>query len=195
MSYPPPYYTDDDPAFARRIMEQHGFALLIAGGLQASHLPLQFVEGGGQGRLYGHLSRNNPLCEHLTGGDALAVFSGPHGYVSASLYDKPQASVPTWNYASVQVRGSLHACEEDETVPHLEKLAQQYEGDAGWSVSNAPDYVNAIKRGIITVRIEVTSILAFRKMSGNKNPAIRKRIIDAARASGEEAFATEMETL
>lgn len=195
MIYPPPYYTDDDPAFARRIMAEHGFALLVVDGLAATHLPLLFSDEGDHGALYGHVSRANPICDMLNGGSALAVFSGPHAYVSATLYDYPCANVPTWNYASVQARGPLSALPDADLPAHLTELAQAYEGDAGWSVSDAPDYVERISRAIVALRLEIHTLHAFRKMSGNKLPAIRKRIIDAARRQGETAFATEMETI
>lgn len=195
MSYPPPYYTDDDPAFAQRIMAEHGFALLIADGLVATHLPLIYKEEEAQGALYGHLARDNPICDLPDNAPALAVFSGPHGYVSATLYEAPAKNVPTWNYASVQVRGRLSRLPDDALPSHLEEVSQFYEGSNGWSVSDAASYVAAIQRAIVAVRLEVESLQAFRKMSGNKNPAIRKRIIDAARAGGEDAFAYEMETL
>lgn len=195
MIYPPPYYTDDNPDFARRIMAEHGFALLVVEGLGATHLPLLFSDEGDHGALYGHVARANPICERLNGGSALAVFSGPHAYVSATLYDDPSANVPTWNYTSVQAQGYLTALPDSDLPSHLTELAQAYEGDNGWSVSDAPDYVDRISRGIVAVRLEIRSLQAFRKMSGNKPPAIRKRIIDAARTQGEEAFATEMETI
>lgn len=192
--YPPPYYTDDNPDYARRIISEHGFGLLVVEGLVATHLPLLFSDEGEHGALYGHVARSNPICDGLNGGAALAVFSGPHAYVSATLYDDPSVSVPTWNYTSVQVRGRLVAIADAALPTHLAELAQTYEGDTGWSVSDAPDYVARISRAIVAVRLEISSVQAFRKMSGNKSPAIRKRIIDAARMQGEEAFATEMET-
>lgn len=197
MTYPPAYYTDDNPDFARRIMAEHGFAVLVVDGLDATHLPLIYREQpDGSVLLEGHVSRQNPIAQQLLAKaeplPALAVFSGPHGYVSATLYDKPHASVPTWNYASVQVRGSLEILSERSELHHLQNLALIYEGPDGWSVSDAPDYVAAIQRGILGVQLKVESLRAFRKMSGNKPPAIQKRIIDAARQAGEHAFADEM---
>lgn len=197
MTYPPAYYTDDNPDFARRIMADHSFALLIIEGLEATHLPLiHREEPDGAGILEGHLSRQNPIAKTLLERSeplsALAVFSGPHGYVSANLYDKPNASVPTWNYASVQARGHLEILPEASSLHHLQNLALIYEGPDGWSVSDAPDYVAKIQRGILAVQLKVKTLQAFRKMSGNKPPAIQKRIIDAARLAGEHAFADEM---
>lgn len=188
MAYPPPYYTDADPDFDRRIMAENAFALLIVDGLHATHLPLLVTEDG---HLEGHVSRQNPIADHM-GGSALAVFSGPHGYVSANLYDNPNAQVPTWNYTSVQARGKLVGLPETEIIPHLTRVAAQFETPDGWSPSDAPDYVARLVNGIVAFRLEVESLQAFRKMSGNKPPTIRNRIIDAARASGEDAFANEM---
>jgi transcriptional regulator len=192
MPYPPPYYTDDSPAFARRLMREHAFALLTAGGLQATHLPLLWQDEGEHGALYGHVARNNPVAAHLDGGSALAVFSGPHAYVSAKLYDDPARSVPTWNYASVQARGRLSILPDAEVLPHLQDLAATFEAQGGWAVSDAADYAQSLTRGIVAFRLEIETLRAFRKMSGNKSPAMRKRIIDAARADGEHAFAQEM---
>ena len=198
MSYPPPYYIDEDPDFARRIITDHGFALLIIEGLAATHLPLVLKNERDVLSLDGHIARQNPIAARLLEGapvSALAVFSGPHAYVSASHYDDPARSVPTWNYASVQARGTLQALPSEAIPAHLGDLVRAYEGDDGWSVGTAPDYVATISQGIIAIRMTVTEVQAFRKMSGNKRPAIRKRIIDAARARGEDAFADEMETL
>lgn len=197
MPYPPPYYTDDDPDFARRIMAEHGFALLVVEGLDATHLPLLYrEEPDGSRRLEGHLSRQNPIAQTLLAQSeplkALAVFSGPHAYVSANLYDNPKASVPTWNYVSVQVSGRLTVLPEGSALHHLQNLALTYEGKDGWSVDDAPDYVKAIQKGILAIQMDVMSLQAFRKMSGNEPPTIQKRIIDAARQAGEHAFADEM---
>ena len=186
--YPPPYYTDPDPAFARRVMEENSFALLVVDGLNATHLPLVLNDAG---EVEGHVARSNPIA-HAMGREALAVFSGPHGYVSATLYDDPGRQVPTWNYASVQLRGRLEALSDDDVVPHLARVAASYEGEGGWSVDAAPDYVARLVGGIRAFRIREAELRAFRKMSANKTPAIRKRIIDAARAAGDTAFAREM---
>ena len=189
MPYPPPYYTDTDPAYARRIMAENPFALLVGEGFEATHLPFLLT---GDGHLEGHVARANPVAARM-GADVLAVFSGPHAYVSATLYDDPSAQVPTWNYASVQARGRLVAMEPGAVVPHLSRVAAAFEPEGGWRPSHAPDYVARLVNGIVAFRLELTSLRAFRKMSANKSPAIQKRIIDAARASGDDAFAREME--
>lgn len=189
MAYPPPYYTHDDPAFAASVMADYPFALLTTPTMHATHLPL--LHRGGA--LYGHLAVGNPIVKALKGGgegDALAVFSGPHAYVSAALYDNPSRSVPTWNYVSVQVRGTLSVMEDADVVPHLDDMAQTFEREGGWRVSGAADYVKRLTLRICAVRMNIKSVKCIAKLSTNKDPAIQKRIIDDL--SRPSALASEL---
>ncbi|WP_372343069.1 FMN-binding negative transcriptional regulator [Streptomyces sp. KL116D] len=55
--------------------------------------------------LLGHLNRANPHWAALeTGSVLLLTFTGPHSYVSPTVYEKSPAA-PTWNFTSVHVRG------------------------------------------------------------------------------------------
>jgi transcriptional regulator len=60
--------------------------------------------------IQGHLARTNPQWRSLTTQSALAVFTGPHAYVSPSLYDRRE-SVPTWNYLAVHAYGTVRLVE------------------------------------------------------------------------------------
>ena len=90
-------------------IERYGFATLIsgsAGELVASHIPIMLLRSGERLSLIGHVARANAQWKQFDGGaDALAIFHGPHSYVSPTWYATSPA-VPTWNYAAVQrVRG------------------------------------------------------------------------------------------
>jgi transcriptional regulator len=68
-----------------------------------SHLPL--LVNARRELLRGHFARENPQLAHLGAGEeVLAIFHGPHGYVSRSAHAE-QPSVPTWNYVVVHARG------------------------------------------------------------------------------------------
>ena len=41
----------------------------------------------------------------------MAVFSGPHAYVSPSWYEEA-GTVPTWNYVAVHAYGTFHLVED-----------------------------------------------------------------------------------
>ena len=65
--------------------------------------------------LSAHLAAGNPQCALLDGGTALAVFGGPHAYISPAWY-RTQPAVPTWDYAAVHVHGTLEPVDETEAA-------------------------------------------------------------------------------
>src|SRR6185437_4254051 len=85
-----------------------GLATLVtqgAGGIEANHLPL-LLEGN---MLRGHVARANPVWKKVNP-EALAIFLGPHAYVSPNWYPSKAETgkaVPTWNYITVQIHGVL----------------------------------------------------------------------------------------
>ncbi|HEX7045321.1 MAG TPA: FMN-binding negative transcriptional regulator, partial [Burkholderiales bacterium] len=109
----------------------HPFATLItlsADGLEANHLPLVFdSEPAPLGTLRGHVARANPVWQHYRPDvDALAVFHGPHAYISPGWYPSKRETgkvVPTWNYVVVHAHGPLRVVEDRAWLrSHLETL-------------------------------------------------------------------------
>ena len=96
-------------------------------GLVASHIPIVLEHDGSElGTLKAHIARANPQWSDLTTStDALAIFSGPHHYISASWYPGAKedgAEVPTWNYVAVHAYGPLRVIESPEwLLAHLVK--------------------------------------------------------------------------
>ncbi len=107
--YVPKHFAEPSAEAIVDSVAAHEFALLVtsvASGIEATHLPLHFEPAHGpQGRLIGHLARANPQARVLDGSNVMAVFSGPHGYVSPRWYDDAPA-VPTWNYVAVHFYGT-----------------------------------------------------------------------------------------
>jgi transcriptional regulator len=86
------------------LIEDYSFGTLVSTheGLPfVSHLPFLFEKDAATpGKLIGHMARANPQWQHLAQGQTvLAVFQGPHAYVSPTWY--AAQGVPTWNYAVV----------------------------------------------------------------------------------------------
>ena len=78
-----------------------------------SHVPLLHVaDCEPHGTLLGHFARANPHADTATGVESIAIFHGPHAYVSPSWYAEPAAAVPTWNYAVVHAHGTLELARE-----------------------------------------------------------------------------------
>ena len=141
----PPIYAAERPA---EIVDQHPFALLVtagAGGVHATSTPIFFARDDGQERLVGHMARRNPHAAALEDGQpALAVFWGPHAYISSRWYEeKPE--VPTWNYVQAHVRGRLTPIDDPEgQLAVLRRSAEILErkGEPPWTLETARERVD-----------------------------------------------------
>jgi transcriptional regulator len=113
-TYIPASFQISDAAEIHAFMRKHSFAMLVTqdeGGMTATHLPLLFdADVGPHGTLLGHMARANPQWRGIAG-EALAVFPGPHAYVSPTWYEAP-GTVPTWNYVAVHAYGPLQLVED-----------------------------------------------------------------------------------
>ena len=111
-----PAFIETDTSRIVGLIEANPFGLLVtsAGGAMAgSHIPFIVDREGDGFVLAAHLGRANAQADILAGGRALAVFSGPHAYITPGWYET-QPSVPTWDYAAVHVHGMLEAVDDAE---------------------------------------------------------------------------------
>jgi transcriptional regulator len=83
---------------ARAIVAANPFATIVTADLRVTRMPC-LLEASGL-TVVGHVARADPVAEQL-GGPLLLIFSGPHGYVSASWYDSE--TIPTWNHQTVHL--------------------------------------------------------------------------------------------
>ena len=181
-----------------RLIAEHPFATLITPSpaeMRVSHLPLQFATASGpQGVLLGHMARANAHWQHLADGPSVAIFHGPHAYVSPSWYGDPAAAVPTWNYCVVHVHGPAEVMhEEGEKRALLAAMIERYEGmrERPWRLQLEGQALNAMLEAIVGFRLRVERIDAKFKLSQNRSGDDRERVITALRAEGyAEADAT-----
>ncbi len=118
--YIPPHFSEQRTEVLHDAIARMGLATLVtlgSAGLQATHLPLLLDPSAGPlGTLYGHVARANPQWrDHTTDVEALAIFLGPDAYVSPSWYATKRQTgrvVPTWNYLTVHVYGSLQTFDD-----------------------------------------------------------------------------------
>lgn len=161
------------------------FAVLFSaahGVPMATHMPMLW-DGSD---LIGHVAKANPHWRQWLGEGtkALAVFQGPHAYVSPSLYAAKAEHgrvVPTWNYVAVHVEGVAVAVPEAEPLRDiLERLTDAMEARRAlpWKVSDAPEpYIEAQLKGIVGVRLRVSGLSGTRKLSANRDEADRAGVI------------------
>lgn len=135
-----------------------------------SHLPVIYQRNGQHVRLLGHWARPNPQAMHA--GPALAIFHGPHAYVSPGVYPDKEAKarVPTWNYATAHLRGTLDTFDDETALAELvDALSRQHEGRLGldWRFEPERDDHRRQLRGIIGFRFDVDDIRIKLKLSQN----------------------------
>ena len=123
-----------DEVFA--LIEAAAFATVVTSGpsgLAVSHLPFVLHRGrGGNGTLVSHLAAANDHAALLAEGrETVAVFQGPHGYISSSWYPRNPVrdSAPTWNFAVVHCHGRPVPLDRQATARHLLELVDVLEKD------------------------------------------------------------------
>lgn len=191
--YVPEAFAAADPV---AIVRRYPFALLVTcapSGILATSIPLFFERASNETHLVGHMARHNPQAQAMTAGQiALAIFSGPHAYISASWY-RERLTVPTWNYISVQVRGSLEPIDDPERqLAILRHTAAELEHEnlPPWSLEDAPPgRVDVLLPRIRSLRFSIERIDGITKLSQNHPVGDRRRVIQRLLARGAEGDA------
>jgi transcriptional regulator len=187
--YVPAHFSITDPAEIDAFIRAHAFAALVSGDadgrLIATHLPLEAVRAAdGVLTLTGHMARANPQWRTFQAeAEVLAVFGGPHAYISPRWYDtgpeghgsESRVNVPTWNYQAVHAYGQPRLItEHGELFSLLKGLVDRYEADAPddsrYRLEGLPaDFVEKQMRGVVGFQIRVTRLEAKYKLSQNRD--------------------------
>ena len=191
--YTPSHFNATDRVAIARLMHDHVFATLVTPAAPEpfiSHLPLLFVaDCEPHGTLLGHMARANPHWEHAADIASVAIFHGPHAYVSPSWYAEPSKAVPTWNYASVHAHGVLEIIDDPvETRRVLDALVQRFEGQrvAPWQFAMPERQRDALVDAIVAFRVRIRRLEAKFKLSQNRPRDDQARV---ARALDDEGYA------
>ena len=172
-------------------IEKYGFATLVSSsssGLVASHIPITLRRTDGQAVLVGHVARANSHWRQFDGSaETLAIFHGPHAYVSPSWYATGPA-VPTWNYSVVHVYGKPRAREDSEfTASALRDLVAKYEGARAtpWRMEDlAPDFYDKLARAIVAFEMPIDRIEGQFKLGQNRPHEDRIGMLEGLDAEG-----------
>ena len=177
MIYRPAAFAEDDRGALEAFIQAYPFASVItaAGGEPwVSHVPLR-LEGD---RLLGHLARGNGHAKALATAPTLAIFHGPHAYVSPRWYETAPM-VPTWNYAVVHAFGPARLLSDADTAALMERLSGDYE-TAEWAYADLPeDYRAKMQLGIVGFEIAIERLEGKFKLSQNRTEADQARVVAA----------------
>jgi transcriptional regulator len=184
--YIPERFREDDTTTLQAFIREHSFGVLVTQGEDApfaTHLPFLYDAGRGEyGVLQAHMARANPQWRSFASEqEALVIFQGPHAYVSPSWYDVA-LSVPTWNYAAVHAYGIPRIIEDSQLLyKQLKALVETNEAqfEQPWAFELPQDYIEKMMRGVVGFTLEVTRLEGKFKMSQNRTPAEREKVIVA----------------
>jgi transcriptional regulator len=190
--YVPAAFAETDLATLHDFIEQYSFGLLVnevAGLPFATHLPFLLERKTGvQGTLVGHVARANPQWKMAQGQTALAIFSGPHAYVSPSWYEA-QNVVPTWNYMAVHAYGKIEVIEAaDRLWDIVGTLVTAFEQSQPrpWPLGDRDSFSERMLAQIVGFRMEIERIEGKWKLNQNHPAERREKVIRALHSRGGE---------
>ncbi len=144
-----PHFTETNENVVFDFMQKNSF-VIIAGSdgvfPVATHVPVEVKKENDTIVLTGHIMKNTTHHKaFLQNKNVMAIFSGPHCYVSASWYEKKDVA-STWNYLDVQAKGTIEFYDEEKTIQIIHELTNKYEmPESEAAFDKLPDeYVNRL---------------------------------------------------
>lgn len=189
-----PYFKAQDAEEVIQFMKEHPFVFLSGADSKnkpvVTQVPVFIDEREGKLFLSGHIMRQTDHHKAFEQNkNVLAVFTGPHTYVSATWYTQPMGS--TWNYMSVHAHGTIRFGDKEELIAVLRRLTLHYEkGNTASSTvfDNLPvDYTENMMKGIVPFEIEVHDLQHVFKLSQNRYEESYDNIIIQLKKKGGDA--------
>ncbi|MGW7823541.1 FMN-binding negative transcriptional regulator [Streptomyces puniciscabiei] len=196
----PSFYREPESSWIADLIRGNPLALAVTNGSAedgpfATHLPVIFdpeTSGDWTGELpgatlLGHMNRANPHWAALeTGSVLLLTFTGPHSYVSPTVYEKTPAA-PTWNFTAVHVRGVVEKIDSiEETLGVVQSTVRAFEGafGNGWDMTESLGYFREIVPAVGAFRFKVTGAEGMFKLSQEQPGEVRERVRESFAQSG-----------
>ena len=176
--YTPESFNVSDLHTMHADMERWNFATLITpdteGGLQVTHLPLLLKRDAGRlGMLAGHMAKANAHWRAFNASrESLAIFHGPHAYISPRWYSTDEA-VPTWNYVVVHAFGMPRVLQGTKSMEaHLRRLIHYHEGTGpeSWRPEKlSQETYAALMKAIVCFEMPILRIEGKAKLGQNRS--------------------------
>ncbi len=196
------YFKEKDRQAILDFIKENPFAFLTGSNLSgtqvATQIPLLPEERQGELFLQGHIMRNTDHHKaFVENSSALAVFTGPNTYVSASWYSNPQIG-STWNYVSVHVHGQIKFMPEAGLIQFMRKMTLKFEKENTTSPTiydNLPEaFLKKMMPAIAGFEIKADRVENVFKLSQNRDEKSYSTIISELEQQGGNSalIATEM---
>jgi len=173
-----PHYKEHDREKIIAFMRNHPFVTLIGsdknGRIEATQIPVLVEEKDGKLFIYGHMARKSDHHQAFEENpNVLALFTGPHTYVSGTWYTGNPRQASTWNYIAIHARGQIKFLDETSLIELLKKLSLHFENnntESSTVYDNLPlDYKEKLIKAILAFEIEVTEMENVHKLSQNRD--------------------------
>ena len=184
--YIPTPFEVTDSAKLHDFIEAYAFCTLVSAAdksLTGSHLPMLLDRDRGKhGTLVGHVAKTNPHWREFDGAaESMAIFAGPHAYISPNWYAKKPA-VPTWNYAVVHAYGRPRVIEDTTTVSALlDRMVARFESGLAkpWTGSAAEEVETKqrLMPAIVAFEMPIDRIEGKFKLGQNRSPEDQARML------------------
>ncbi|MEC7175632.1 MAG: FMN-binding negative transcriptional regulator [Actinomycetota bacterium] len=169
------------------------FVTAYEGKIQSTFLPFIVQSSPAGVRIWAHFAKANSHWRAVSDApDCLLIVHLADAYVSPSLYPSKQVDgkvVPTWNYVTVEVRGTLQMLTDTDEEALLSTLTDLHERNSAkpWAISDAPgEFVDAQRKAIVSVELVVSEISGKAKASQNRLPE-DAAAVKASYAAGSDA--------
>lgn len=201
--YDLPHHKENDPRIVQAFVDRHPFAFLTGCDADnrpiATQVPVFIEEMNGRKVMRGHIMKNTDHHKaFLHNENALAVFTGPHTYVSATWYSNPHMA-STWNYMSVHVRGVIRFLDDAALEDVLRKTTLHFENNDRHSTTVydnlPPEFTRRVMNAIVAFEMEITDIDTVFKLSQDRDYESYRNIIAKLKEQDEAGryIAAEME--
>ena len=188
--YVPKYFEETDSRVLKGLIRQFSFALLVTarkGVPIGTHIPMYISDNHGNDRLLGHLARANSHWQDFDGKkQAMAVFQGPHSYISPNWYVSSDLP-PTWNYATVHAYGRPRTIEDTVKIKNvLSQLVRDNETDltGNWEIQKlSKENLASQLKNIVVFEMPIERLEGKFKMSQNRKAADAQGVANSLRTT------------
>lgn len=192
--YKLPYFAEPDRDRVLAFMRAHPFVTLCGvdahGKPVATQVPVFIDERENGVFLSGHIMKSTDHHKAFeVNPTVLALFTGPHTYVSASWYSD-QKTASTWNYITVHARGELRFTDHQALLDILKRTTDHFENNphSPANFDQLPqDYVERLSKAIVAFEIKVEELDNVFKLSQNHTDANRRSIMDHLKQGDADA--------
>lgn len=198
--YIPKHFQENNPEKLLEFMRGNSFVTLVSildGVPFASHIPLVIETDGDTVKLTGHVAKGNEQWKafgsnETKGGETLAIFTGPHAYVSPTLYEKRE-SVPTWNYIAVHAYGVpqiIEIAEREKLEAMMDEIIDYYDPAYKEQWHSLSDlYRTSMMKGIVAFEMTVKRLEGKYKLSQNRSAVDQHNVAEELSKSSDPVIA------